>query len=1206
MKNRWLVISLALTLCAFFSLSALGQETTGGLQGTVRDPTGAVVPNAQVVVTGSTLIGSKEVNSDGSGYYRFANLPPGTYTITVTVKGFKTFKREDLAIEVGHLPSVDVTLEVGTSSEIVEVSSAPPQIDMTSNVTQTNVTEDVILNIPHGRSFQSVIQFAPSARNEPLMGNTVAGGYAGGGTGGSSPGSIANGSDHGFSVAGGSDSENSYLVEGQETANLIGGYSHTSVPFDFIQEVDIKNSGVEAEHGGALGGVVNVIMKKGTNNYHGSVFAQYENYSMDGPPPTYARYDPLSSQQNPTWGQTDANFQDYVPKKDKTGDLMPGFTFGGPILKNRLFGFIGFNPEFYTLERKVDYNQLNNQGGLGGPGGLGVIAFSQNTQTYYGTGRVDAEVSKKIRVYGSWLYQLQKQSGENLPTADSTNPNFFNVDAAVVPTAFAHGVGYTAPNSTTNVGADFSITPRLVATTRFGYYFENYHDFGLPTTGTLTIWQTNGTCTNPPPSPPDPTKCAYDNTGTNTPLPSTLQQPNGFQNLAYSQNFTNHNASKGIQFDQDLAWFKSGWKGTHNLKFGYQLNRLNNAISQRYNVPLVQYFVGSAAYGPFGPVGNANCAAVEAADKTTTCQGKYGYINVLDYGSGGQAISFNHSFFVQDSWSFARGFTINYGLRIEREYLPAENQPSGGISHPIDFSWGDKIAPRIGIAWSPMRNGKMKIFAGYGQFYDQMKLNLAISSFGGQFWSNCYYALDTSNVASIAPVRDSGGRYCGGIGTTSASPANFGTTPPANITFLENNNFRTNPTTCSTCTITEEGVAPGLKPYKQHEATAGVDYQVTPTLAFEARYDRRRLDHVIEDSALVNPAIGETFVIVNPGQGVNSTFDKFNNFLYGINNSNCGSACPPTIPAQRNYDGLEFRLTKATTKHWSGMFSYTYSRLWGNYTGLTSSDQADGGGGRNAPNNSRSFDEPMFSWNANGSSSSGLLPTDRPNTFKGWTYYELGWMRHFTTAIGLFQVLYQGSPLTSYLDVGNSFPSGLTGGAFPIDVVNRGKWVNVTQNPATGLITVGNPYTKRTPWYDQTDLNFTQNYKIAETKVVSFSAIIGNLLNQRSVTQVEGNIASGFNFNYIAPGGSFPTGSAGLVGGTSAGTPFYAATFHPYDYVALMNAAPTSRLCTATNGPPNTVALPNTCGPLTVNSGYGLPNRYQASRTIRIGLRFEF
>src|SRR5260370_210403 len=119
MKNRWLVISLALTLCAFFSVSALAQETTGGLQGTVKDPSGAVVPNAKVVVTGASLVGSKELQTDSSGYYRFANLPPGTYTITVTAKGFRTLKREGLVLEVGHLPSVDISLEVGTADTVV-------------------------------------------------------------------------------------------------------------------------------------------------------------------------------------------------------------------------------------------------------------------------------------------------------------------------------------------------------------------------------------------------------------------------------------------------------------------------------------------------------------------------------------------------------------------------------------------------------------------------------------------------------------------------------------------------------------------------------------------------------------------------------------------------------------------------------------------------------------------------------------------------------------------------------------------------------------------------------------------------------------------------------------------------------------------------------------------------------------------------------
>ncbi len=572
-------------------------------------------------------------------------------------------------------------------------------------------------------------------------------------------------------------------------------------------------------------------------------------------------------------------------------------------------------------------------------------------------------------------------------------------------------------------------------------------------------------------------------------------------------------------------------------------------------------------------MGIANCAPFVTL--YGACTGQYGYINVLDYGSGGTATSNNHSFFAQDSWSITRRLTINAGLRVEKEALPAENQPAGGITHPINFGWGDKIAPRIGIAWDPTGRGKMKIFGGYGQFYDQMKLNLAISSFGGQYWSNCYYALNTPDVASINPVFSSANRYCGGIGTNSASEANFGGTTPAGITFLENQNFRTNPTTCSTCTITEEGVAPGLKPYKQHEMTVGFDYQIKPSLAFEVRYDRRRLDHVIEDSALVNPSIGETFVIVNPGQGVDATYDKFYNFLYGLQPgqpgaSPCGSQCPNMIPAQRDYDGVEFRLTKQATRHWSSMFSYTYSRLWGNYTGLTSSDEADGGGGRNSPNNSRSFDEPQFSWNDNGGSSSGLLPTDRPNTFKGYTYYSLSWAHRMTTDFGIFQVLYQGSPESTYMDVGNAFAGGLTGGAFPTYVADRGKFLPVTQDPTTGQITIGPATTRGHRGTSRRDFNFQQSYKISESKAVSFSATIQNLLNQRSVTSVEENITSGFAPNFAAP---FPLAGSGctaqtnappsptLACSTSDGTPFYAASFHPYNISNLLNAAssPTRR-----------------------------------------------
>lgn len=1170
-KSWTLMAAVLFTL--LFTLNLMGQETTGGLQGTIKDPSGAVVSKAKVEVTSPALAGAKTLQTDSSGYYRFANLPPGIYVVTVAAQGFSELKREGIGVEVGHLPTLDLTLQVGASSQVVEVSGAAPVIDVTTNTNQTNLTSQTLSDTPHGYSFQSVIQYAPMARNEPLAGGSSMMGA--GGQGGSLPGSSGNGQAVGYSVGGGADSENTYLVEGQDTENISGGASAANVPFQFIQEVQVKSSGIEAEHGGALGGVVNVVMKKGSNAYHGSVFGSYESDALDGSENAFLRYDPTSP------SSIEPPSQIYSPKRDHFRIAVPGFTVGGPIIKDRLWFFLGFAPEYNSLARTVNF-----AGPSASPANssLGSQIFNQDNQQYFSTARLDFVATQKIRLFASWLYQYTRESGDALPSPDSINglPNtgeygLNGIDSPI--TQFSHGLGYSAPNATYNVGADITLTPRIVSTTRFGYFFQNYHDFGWPTAGVDLNFATPGVG-------------GTDNAG--NPLPAgDIQQAAGSSTAPYDQSFTQVNASKHYQFDEDIAFFKSGWWGTHNIKGGYQLNRLSNIIDQHGNLPFAYMFLGTGVgYNPGTAFGGGNCALLTA--EWGTCAGQYGYLQTVDFatvlktaaGAYAPATDWNHALFIQDAWTVGHGLTLNLGLRIEKESLPA---PAGiGIAdiRSINFSWSDKIEPRLGAAWGSA-NGKMKIFGSYGVTNDVMKLLLAQTSFGAQGYEECIYPLGPDAAggfsnSDISLQYDAGGRAC--PTGPSNTPASFaGGTVPASLTdaktgvsLIENVNFRP-----------EEPVSPGVKPYRQHEVVGGVDYQIGRDWALEARYDRRRLDHVIEDASLADPEAFEEYTIVNPGQGVDKTIDGYASYLQSIgaaygpgvlpfnsqNNFGTCPTCPPNPTAIRNYDGVELRLTKAQSRGWSGMFSYTYSRLWGNYTGLTTTDQIDGGTtGRNSPDTTRSFDEPFYYFGANGKSNDGLLPTDRPNAFKGYAYYTLPWKgRTNTTTLGLFQVAYSGSPMSAYTDIG--YANGLN----PVEatyIFGRGNWVNVNTDANGNVTGFGTPYARRTPWYTQTDANFAHSVKVNknnEAQVLTFNATLTNVLNQHSVTSYE----EGFNSFHFASS-LFPFGIFG-------GAPFYQQVETGYNPTAQATSAG-----------------------MVLNSLYGQPNLWQLSRKIRLGVSFTF
>ncbi|MGB7847252.1 MAG: carboxypeptidase regulatory-like domain-containing protein [Candidatus Acidiferrum sp.] len=1130
MRKRltWLGSVLAVLLVCVLVLTmlppAFAQETTGGVKGYIKDKSGASVPKAEVELTSSALLVPKKAEADNAGYFYFSLLPPGSYTVTVTAPGFRTFKQTEIPLTVGALPTIDINMEIGSLSEVIEVTGRAPIVDVTTSKVAVAITETDIDNLPKGRSYQTVIALAPGARQEPLQSSRT-----------------DRNRQNGFQIDGSSDSENTYLVEGMDTSNVEQGGIKQGVIFEFVQEVQVKTAGTEAEYGGAMGGVVNVIQKRGSNEWHGGFLAHFRNEKLDAndqctttPQPSSAqtpagqqincgqRYDPsTSSNGNPLNGPVhDQATNYYIQKKDPSSTVEAGYQIGGPIWKDKLWMFSSYIPTIDRLTRTINFTTVGN---------VGPRAFTRSYTAHNMLNRLDYQPFSKLHLFSGWQYGYSRIKGQ-LPTYPDSAAGQANPIGGSDPSQFRSDRGSVNPSNIFNFGGDWTPNSRTVISVKYGYFYYNMEDRGLPS-GIRYVYQNDLTG--------GVTKSPVDSSIL-VPAGSNFAQPTGFANMASNLSTKNDIFSRKT-LATDASYSVSKW-GQHNFKVGYGFNRLYNNIFQNFNTAVVNLFWGQV-YTPVSSQGTTNCAAIIAVNGV--CAGTAGYFTISDgVETNGIASSYNHGIYGQDSWSVGHGLTLNFGIRFDKEFLP----PYSPGNPSINFGFTQKVGPRIGGAYDLLHNGKVKIYASYGKFFDIMKYSLPRGSFGGDYWHDCIYAMNVVNYNTITPSSP-GGHSCGPDSGPSAG-VTVGT-------FIENYNWR-----APAGSTTDPGVDPNLKPMSQHEYLMGADWAISSKMGLAVRYSRKRLDNAIDDQSIDDGV----YYIGNPGP------NTYSNLLHralpaaGFVTPICPT-CPNAPQATRKYDGLESRFTYRSSKL-VALVSYTYSKLNGNYSGLTDTDITDGNGGRHNANNNRSFDLPEMQYTTTGKVVDGPLATDRPNVLNMSGYYPIKWLGMLTT-VGLIQTVAQGSPKSTCVPVVDSASSCQF-------YDQRGTWANFAQDPTTGVFNLTSvEHGARMPLYTQTDLSLAHGFKVSKTNEamrLTFEFDAYNLLNQHAVLSVSPDPFHGTN-QYLKF--ADPTNPAGAnVSKFLTG----------YDVAAEATAQ----------------------GNMILSSHYGLPILLQSARTMRLGVRFNF
>ncbi|HEX4950534.1 MAG TPA: carboxypeptidase regulatory-like domain-containing protein [Blastocatellia bacterium] len=645
---RTLLTALLLMMLA---LTALAQQAaTATLEGIITDANGAAIPNAKVIVKNTDTGLTRETVTDDSGIYRLPALPPGSYQLTSSATGFAENRFTGITLTVGQKLNLDLTLKVAAVGETVDISATASIVETTRTNVAASVNERAVRELPvNGRNFLDFVTLTPGVVRDPRAGDLSFGGQRG--------------------------TLNSVQIDGVDNNNLFFGQSlgrtgSGRAPYQFsqdaVQEFQVNTNSFSAEFGRAAGGVINVITKSGTNEFHGTGFWFYRDRALNA---NSLRYDAglnnatLREALIPTGRSYNAATQTIVgtPTKPPYHFNQFGGNIGGPVKKDKAFFFFNYDGQRSTTNNIVAfgntplatdvpgttaYNRLLSQYGATYP-----RSFNQDVYL----GKFDYQMTSNDRL--SIRYNRQNFTGQNLENGGAT-------------TAQERSGNSLVRTDTLSATLTSTLSARLLNEFRTQVARDKQPGLANSDNPEADVRERG-------------ISVVFFGRNNFSPRETTARKFQIVDTVTYTVD--RHNLKAGV--DVNIERIKNFFPGLFGGQYVF-----NSLADFQNNIPS-RFSQGFGGVGTTGPTS---------------------FPHFTEY-----------ALFLQDDWRVASSLTLNFGVRYDAQVMrrPQTRNPSASLAAAgIDTSTlnndYNNIAPRFGFAWRPVSNSdRVVVRGGFGLFY---------------------------------------------------------------------------------------------------------------------------------------------------------------------------------------------------------------------------------------------------------------------------------------------------------------------------------------------------------------------------------------------------------------------------------------------------------------------------------------------------------